>query len=511
MNCPETFPEITRITITAILAFLYSSVAGAEQYWSYEYNGVEVIAPHSELYSRNIAHHMYRLDQALTQVLGIKPTGSRLPTYVYAIPAKTLSTVLGKPTDADCLYTSSGLDTTILLDAASSAGGYFNANFGYTGAVLLNAYSLRYPNWFIKGISELFAATTMDSKVVTVGTFVPERVRALYSPTWIPLETLLKLRADDRQLQTAQTSFLYLAESWFLTHLIVIEGKYRSNFFNYFSLLDKGMDENKAFAASFDISMEQLDHEFHDAVRAGHISLLKVEAPDMPNVGQAVEISEAEVKGRLARVALALSSGADNSILLANDALKLDAGNMTALHALARAQIINADYAAAWKNAERGCPNEPPTESDLTRCGELFSALAWAASEHKTTLPSESPQVTERARQYFEKAIAMNRNDLFAWSGMANLLADEHDVEHAGLLLQSAEETSYRHPRNGVYAYAVMRLCESVRDYKAAFQFAVAWEKNALTGTARDAASVQVSQLRDYLQRVNLLSTAPAQ
>jgi tetratricopeptide (TPR) repeat protein len=496
----------------ALAASLHPSLAAAEQYWSYEDKGIDVIAPGTEEHARNIVQHLHRLDLAITKMLGIKTLDSRQPAHVYAFPGKLFSVLLGKKADFESIYMASGFDSTILIDASGGATSrYFGANSGYASSILMNAYSFRYPDWFIKGISEVFGATTMDSKLVTLGTFEPARVEALYSGTWIPLKTLLTLHADDHQLDSDQYIYSYTAECFFLTHLIVIEGKYHSNFFNYFLLLEQGMDENKAFAASFDISMEELDKIFHDAVRVGRLSLVKVAIPEDLPTGQAVKLSDAEVKGRMASLAAHYSIQTDEALRMANEVLKTDPNNTSALHALALGEFRNAAYAPALQAADHGCSGSALSQSDFAQCGDIFFKLAQASSSKRAELPIDRPALAERSRQYFDKAIEMDRDDLASWAGMANLFSGMHDVEHAKTFLPSAEMTSYRHPRNGAYAYALSCLCASIGDYQNALKFAVAWKNNAVNESQRAAATAYISQLREYLQRTKLATSAPIQ
>ena len=117
----------------------------------------------------------------------------------------------------------------------------------------------------------------------------------------IPIRELLAVQNSDPQMKSAEYLALYSAESWLLVHLIVLEGKYHSNFFKYFQLRDQGEGDAKAFAESFDVTYEDLDNLLNDVVRSGKITLAKVAIQDDNDLGVATRLSDAEAAGRLGR------------------------------------------------------------------------------------------------------------------------------------------------------------------------------------------------------------------
>ena len=210
-----------------------------------------------------IARNLDRLDRAITNVLRAKQGQWRPPTEVYAVPAAVYVALRGEKDQSNSAFIASAFKNTILIDASyGSAERLWDVYFGYTGSVLISAYTMRYPDWFIKGLSEVFAGSRIDRSSVTIGTASPERARWLYQPGQFPRNTILRGHSTDPQFQSPEAGAIYYAECWFLAHLIVVEQKYGAQFFDYFTKLDQGMEESQAFAESFDISYEALDKVF---------------------------------------------------------------------------------------------------------------------------------------------------------------------------------------------------------------------------------------------------------
>ena len=263
-----------RLTTVGILLSFVASMPGAafaaEQYWAYSYQGMEVTAAGSAEFARNIAHNLHRLDRSLALVLSMKSDGWRPPTMIYAVPQKTFELLLGKKNGSAAAYTTNAFENDILINASNNQDDrYFGVYYGLTGSVLNSAFSFRYPLWFVEGLSEVFAATSINHFTVTIGS--PNRGRAytLTHRALIPMKTLLGLRRDDPQMSSEQFLQIYAAQIWFLVHQIVIEKQYNTNFVDYFHRLDRGEDEATAFAASFTVSYEDLDKVLAKASRLG--------------------------------------------------------------------------------------------------------------------------------------------------------------------------------------------------------------------------------------------------
>ncbi len=281
-------------------------------------------------------------------------------------------------------------------------------------------------------------------------------------------------------MKSAEYLALYSAESWLLVHLIVLEGKYHSNFFKYFQLRDQGEGDAKAFAESFDVTYEDLDKMLNDVVRSGKITLAKVAIQDDNDLGVATRLSDAEAAGRLAVLAAVHGGKPDDALQMANEALALAPANPDALFALARAQMRRADYVAALQAADRLCSRDSLPQRAVARCGRLFDSLAGAVNQKKADVGVEGPALTERSRQYYEKAITMDPDDVASFEGMASVLGNLRNADYSRAFLPHAQEMLSTHPRVSSLARALSGMCASMGNNVMALNYAAMWQRAAL-------------------------------
>jgi len=238
-------PRLVNVLLAALVISTPLASMAADQYWEYNYRGVDVLSSYSAKYAEDIALKLHRLDLAITKFLTIKPGIWRAPTSVYAVSRGTFQQVRSIKQEEMSEYLSTPFANTILIDTSQTSGKWlFSAYYGYTGSILVSAFSYRYPDWFLRGLSELFGASEIRGRDVTIGGVDQDRASWLYQGFPIPVKTLLRIRANDPQLLDAQVQASYSAECWLLVHLIMIEGRYRPQFMHYLELLDQGKEES---------------------------------------------------------------------------------------------------------------------------------------------------------------------------------------------------------------------------------------------------------------------------
>jgi tetratricopeptide (TPR) repeat protein len=478
------------------------SAVGADHYWAYTYQGIVVTAAGGAEFARTIAHNLHRLDLSLAAVLSNSSGEWRPPTSVFAVPRDTFVLLVGK--DESASFTVRPFENTIIINSSANGGDrYWSVYFGFTGSVL-NTYSFRYPPWFISGLSEVFAASSVDRSKVTIGGTSPGRVYTLQRKSLIPLKTMLALRWDDPQFASEDFQQLYWASAWFLVHQIVIEKQYHSNFYQYFQRLDHGESEETAFAESFDISYEELDKVFRNSFARGKLTIINVSIQDQTDESEPRQLSEAEAKGRLSIVAAERSPQADFAIKMSAQALALDPRNEDAQIGQAGALLRESDYAAALRAGESLCTADALSPKGAAACGHVFAGLASAVAAKKASLGMDQGSLAGRALRYYEKAVALNPNDNSSWYGLATLVNDTHDVAYAKMLKPKVETVQAKHPRIGALAESVSSLSAMSGDYENAVKYALIWQSNALSSSDRARASAYVSRLKDYMERKHI-------
>jgi hypothetical protein len=497
--------------VALILLWTPLTAPAADQYWAYTYKGIDVTAAGSADYARTIAHNLHRLDLSLAAVLSGKSTEWRSPTLVYAVPDDTFSLLYGKKDNStSSVYYSNSFSSSILINNSRGDDRFWSAYFGYTGSVLNSAYSFRYPEWFLKGLSEVFAASKIDHFKVVVGGYNSGRIYTLKSNAFIPLRTLLALKKDDPQFASENFAQLYAAQTWFVVHQIVIEKQYHNNFYQYFLALDRGQSEDAAFAASFDVSWETLDKSFRDAFTTGRVAIINVALQDEKDGSEPRRLTQAEAYGRLSILAVEHTPQTAAALKLSAQALSVAPNNEDALIGQARAQLRESDYPAALHTGETLCTTDALSQKGAAACGVVFSALRNAVAAKKASIGMDAGSLAARALQFYEKAVIMNPDDLAAWHGMADLVGDTHDVVYAKSLLPKMDSVQAGHSRVGALAGSVASLYATLGDYENAVKYGVKWQNNALSSSERSRADAYVSRLKDTWERKRIVDGASA-
>ncbi len=102
------------------------------------------------------------------------------------------------------------------------------------------------PIWLNEGLAELYSTLKPMGKKVSVGTVDANKYYFLKQNKWLPLDTLL---AVDRQSpyynERARTGIFY-AESWALTHMLVLAPEYRPHLDKFLELVGTGLPAGNA-------------------------------------------------------------------------------------------------------------------------------------------------------------------------------------------------------------------------------------------------------------------------
>jgi hypothetical protein len=410
---------IRAIRATWVVLLLLASPASyaADEYWEYSYRDIDVTAVGNGAYASNLARSCIQLDVLLSRILGIR-TPYRPPTHIYSMPAAQLKKFTGLEMSAT--YNSSGYENTVLIDSAGMPGRrYWGAYFGYTATLLASDRQLRGPDWYRVGVPEVFADTVFEGGHAQVGNITPVFAYTLGRGALIPMRTFLGMTQQEAEAKGESYFAMYDAEAWFLAREIFIEGKHRAEFTRYLDLLRAGTVEPAAFAASFTISYENLDKELvHGMGELGHRYVMDI--PEAPAITVAPQrLSPAEVQARFALAAVRYGKGPD-PVQLADAALQLDGTNETALRALALAQLKRNAYAEALAAVDR-LSAQGESVGAYGDSAEVLAVIAGAAASGTVTLPVDAATLRSRARDDYQRVLAVDGEDRRAQDGLKRL------------------------------------------------------------------------------------------
>jgi hypothetical protein len=234
----------------------------------------------------------------LTRILGIRAS-ERPPVHLYALPPAQVRQFLGDGDRVSFRISPAG-DIILTSNAREFDSDYWGAYYGYTAALLASDGRLSGPDWYRAGLPLVFASTKYRGDRAQLGT-----VQFGYAVTLgqgsalIPMRTFLSLKRATVG-DNAATLKVYDAEAWGLAHEIFVEGWHRAEFAKYLELMRQGSQEPEAFAASFNMTYEQLDKEFAYALRQ-RAFVYTMDSPDPGAAGETGRpLNAEEVKARLA-------------------------------------------------------------------------------------------------------------------------------------------------------------------------------------------------------------------
>jgi len=498
---------MSRSTGAALVSLLLAAGPGAvpaADYWAYQYKHIDVTVAGSSSYARNVARNADRLGVALTQILSFKGD-TAVPTHIYVLPDEQIAAVLGSSGSSN--FQSSGYDAFVIAGQGQGRGTeYWGVYFGYAGALLAGEGASRYPYWFRLGVPEVFATTDFDHDRIRTGGIAPGYALTVASGKLIPLRTFLAMQEHDPRLQSGELSEMYAAESWYLTREILAEDRYRQEFGRYFELMHQGRSERAAFAASFNVSYEDLDRVLRDDERTRvHIFLLPSPAEQSPDSAPPRRLAPPEVQARLALVNLKAGRRAE-ALRLAGAALRDHPGDEQALRVAAEAQLEDGNYPASFAAVDELSRGTLSPEG-MAESAAILTVLASAVTGGHAALPVDAPRLLDFAQRYYQAAIAASPEDLRSWAGLAGLYGARRDVAAAQALLPQASQALARHPANVTLAYALAHMCAQTQQWDCAQKFAGAWRENALSEASRAQAAALESRLAAYRQH---LASAPA-
>ena len=357
-------------------------------------------------------------------------------------------------------------------------------------------YSSRYPPWFISGMSELMAASSVDFGKVIVGDANPGRVNSLTHGSWIPLQLLLSVRGDDPQMSSRAFQDMYFAETWYLVHKIIVDQFYHANFYQYFHRLDGGEDESKAFAESFDITYEDLNSALRKSITADKFMRFIVKIADKDDDSKPVRLSEAEALGRLAVYAGEHGVQPERAMELSAASLKLDPHNEDAKIGRVRAELRTASPDAVVRDASEMCNAPTLSSKAAATCAIAFASVARKESD-------KSSQVEQRARalKFYEQTVQLEPGDLKSWYGMSSLVVEMRDIPYAKAFIPRFTAVRAEHPRIGGLAGCLASLYSMVGDHDTAMKYALAWQNHSMSSQDKGNATAFIERLKSANER----------
>jgi Tfp pilus assembly protein PilF len=344
----------------------------------------------------------------------------------------------------------------------------------------------RMPLWLAEGLADFYATATLSDKGSTLGNVRPEALQTLEKYSMIPLPVLMTATNDSPYYQQADKARTFYAQSWALTHYLLLGDKaeHASQLNEYLLQIQNGASEREAARALGDIDL--LERNLRRYAKAGSYYHYQIPAH--------LEVKEEEYAARSLSQAESLalrgqfligSERLTEAKTMLEEALRLDPKSAEAQEGMGMLLL-------AFGNQEKA--------------GEYFTAAArlnsksYMAYFHAAQSESQNARDFRAAEGHLRKALELNPKFVPALSLLAQIvsLRKENRPEALKLMEQAAslEPAEIRHRLN---------QCEILLQMER-FDEATRLAESALTIAGTDAdrklATAELARIRERQQWV---------
>jgi tetratricopeptide (TPR) repeat protein len=367
----------------------------------------------------------------------------------------------------------------------------------YTHMVLgLNVRSL--PLWMSEGLAEFYGNSTVGEKEVGLGRPSAYSIRTLREGRQIPLADLFRATYDSHYYREADKAPMFYAESWALTHYLMLvektEAGQRNRLSQFLTLLQQGVDQDEASRRVFDDLGNLQANLGRYMERAAFPYLwIKTKAAGTPKDFAARVLSPAETAARLGDFRLHDRRPQDAKPFL-EEALRLQPDLASAQESLGFLFMRQGDRAEALRWFDRAIAGD---------------SKSFLAHYYHTTLTLNELGTTEGAGPAEAGLVrALQLNPYFAPSyiALARLfLRDDQKVERALQLVRKAVDIE-----PGSFSNQLMLGSVLVRlgRYEEALKIAKSMERSARSQAEKDMVQSLIESLNQAQEKKDPGSSA---
>jgi Flp pilus assembly protein TadD len=270
----------------------------------------------------------------------------------------------------------------------------------------------RLPTWFSEGLAECLSTFQCDDKAAKFGLSIDTHVITLQRRSLLPLPDLFEVTTHSPIYNEGDRRGIFYAESWALVHYLMWERPdLKPALGAFLDRLGEGMETREAFAASFDMTIQDLENALKRYVRQPrfHYSVLKYDS--LPPVPEPTvrEAPRAEVLAMLGELLAHLSPDrAADAELHFREALRLDPSQGRAQAGLGYLRDEAGDTEAAIAAYETAAGLAPRDPVILYHLGEALLRRDGPARAEGDPAGLAQPADDDRARELFQRCIGID-------------------------------------------------------------------------------------------------------
>jgi tetratricopeptide (TPR) repeat protein len=413
----------------------------------------------SEAAARSAGADLEQLRLVLSMLFDHMRLESPAPTYMYVFdtPASFAPYRLyyrGRPREIAGYFTSRPLGNYAAIVSQNSRDDITRTIYHEYIHSVLDTNRAELPLWLNEGLAELYSTFDVVRGKARIGNPIGQHLLWLRGNGMIPLAELFNIDRDSPDYNEGSRRGGFYAQSWALTHMLVIgQPERQAQLSAFLRLLGRGVDTDEAFDRAFDTTYDELENELRRYVKGRRFSYSWVSVDDTATPG--ISVSPLEYSDVLYRLGDLLVGAVPERAELAakhfRAALAIDPNHGPALAGLGRLDELagrDSDALARYEKAAELAPDD-------LRINYLLGARLSHDLSHVEPREARLAQA-ERARAALRHAVELQPDFAEAWADLGYTFTWQLEPDAAGI---EALRTAHRLlPKRGDVGYNLVLL-----------------------------------------------------
>ncbi|MSO20805.1 MAG: hypothetical protein EXQ56_10160 [Acidobacteria bacterium] len=198
--------------------------------------------------------------------VGIKEPVSESKTLIVAFQSEKEFKPY-RPTESAAAYYQRGYDRDYIVMQELSPDFLSGATHEYVH-LLVQHSGMRLPAWLNEGLADFYSTMTPVGKKVKVGEIIPGRIYSFRESKMLDLPTLFTVDHDSPYYNERDRTQIFYAQSWALTHMLMLSETYRPKYGEWMSALVAGKSHEEAFQSAYGQTLATVEKSLNSYFRA---------------------------------------------------------------------------------------------------------------------------------------------------------------------------------------------------------------------------------------------------
>lgn len=141
----------------------------------------------------------------------------------------------------------------------------------------LGLKGLDLPPWLAEGMAEFFSSVALAKGKARLGAEPPGRLRALEGARLMKVPELLAVTRHSQAYTASDHASLFYAESWALTHMLMVDPRYRDGASQLIALVQAGADSADALTQVYGKTATEVDRDLWQYVSRAHYAFFTID------------------------------------------------------------------------------------------------------------------------------------------------------------------------------------------------------------------------------------------